>query len=404
MEEISKSPWGEVGRGAVVAAPKTHPAWLANAAVNNPGATAVGTAAATGAAAQAPKFDKKRSPKKEKAADVATGAALGAGVGVAADKGAFYALKNEYKKSKYNGGTKAQRRAVKAVKAEAAAKYPDKPRKQMHHLNANYPKGAPGGTYRRLSTKVGGGKSTAIAAGLAGAAGAGIALARNKKETVKKMADHADSPFLISKAKKKSPSAGRYATAAAAPLGIHGFVAGKKGHKLKAGGAELLAGEGGGIIGTAIAGPLGGLAAGAGGRMLATNAAHKAGWLKPQKVSKAMTPRERDRVSDYAQTGAVGGAIGGGAAGYKGVKLRNKTAGSGEAGYNLARDLGSSKPKALGNAAKTTLAAARGPKGPVTLGALGAGYLGVLGGTAIGTSQGQRLARKKNRKLRGERD
>jgi hypothetical protein len=58
-----------------------------------------------------------------------------------------------------------------------------------------------------------------------------------------------EDPRLISKAKKQTvttpPSAGRVATAALVPFGIHGAVAGKPGHKGRAWGNEF----GGSILG-----------------------------------------------------------------------------------------------------------------------------------------------------------
>lgn len=284
--------WSQVGRGSVVAS-KTHPAWYANAVVNNPTATATGAAAATGAGAQHPHFDKKRSKKKEAAVDAASGAAVGAGAGLAVDRGTFYALKSEYKKPEYSRGQNGRsvRRKIKAVKAEAAEKHPNSPRLQEHYKNANWPDGLADTKLRHLSAKGTGGKNAAILAGTGAAIGIGAALARNKKEKVEKMdsvsAFGVEHGYDISKAKDKkkskpnSPTAGRYVTAAAFP-GWHGAFAGKKGSKLKATGSQVGLGLVGGIAGGAVAGNAGAQLGTRAGAVGAMKIGHDKGWYKKQ--------------------------------------------------------------------------------------------------------------------------
>lgn len=140
------------------------------------------------------------------------------------------------------------------------------------------------------SQTTGGGLTTGakVGLGVAGAgAGAGAMYGAKKKSAFGKVAGLHD-PFEVSKKKAKAPvddkpgkvSGGRLATGGLFP-GYHGAIAGKKGHKLKAVGHEVLGGMAGGVV----AGPPGTVA----GAAIGTKMAHDKGYYKPQAVKKSDT-------------------------------------------------------------------------------------------------------------------
>lgn len=287
-DTIKKSPWAEVGRGAVLSTPKYHPAWLANSVVNHPGATATFAAGAGGAAGQAKTFDEHRTPKQKRNANVVAGASVGAATGLGADRATFYALKHEYKKKKYTAGQngRSAKREIKAVKDAAQQAHPHSPRGQEHYKNANWPKHFKDAKLRRIAATRTGGKNAAVLAGVGAAVGTAAAIHHNKKvsKAMTVSAFGVDHGYEISKSKKNPQppaSVGRVVTGTMFP-GIHGAIAGKKGSKLKAAGTEFGLGTAGMVAGAlthnARVAELGSYAGSAGG----TAISQRKGWYKKQ--------------------------------------------------------------------------------------------------------------------------
>jgi len=194
-------------------------------------------------------------------------------------------------------------KGVKSIKVEAP--------KPQTPVNAppDQIKPWPGGVKRKWS-EISGKEKALLATGAGVGTGYGVARHRSKKELVKNM-----DPFELSKKKdhksKGNPSTGRAVTSALFP-GIHGAVAGRKGHKVDAAGNELVGSIAGGTVGQMAAIPFGPAAMGVGGvagnitgNTLGTRRANRMGYYKAQKkdVKKSMDPFSIEKAEGLGYLG-----------------------------------------------------------------------------------------------------